>query len=252
MKQEMFPENEDFFEMSAGVGVKKRKVNATLYYLSVWEYDEKRDILERKQHGTVPLPYKHCNKAFKENYNIQSYLLSGQNGEVFCFMRGQTTAGMRIAVLYPEEEYRVKRFDVPKEATLFKHMHGSVKIADVWDNVQRFLNPEPQLVKDEDGHHIVAFTYFTKDDELPSVHFYDIELKKEIAEAKGCESYLKYFPPKDGKKGRMLFYRDALRLTEKDLTKCVNMSKSELSNGYPRMFWIEVNLAEARKSGSVV
>lgn len=30
------------------------------------------------------------------------------------------------------------------------------------------------------------------------------------------------------------------------------MSKNELSQGYPRMFWVEFNIAEARKSKEIV
>lgn len=50
----------------------------------------------------------------------------------------------------------------------------------------------------------------------------------------------------------MLFWRDALRLTEKDLTKCINLSKSELKNGYPRMYYIDTNFGEECKGDSIV
>lgn len=109
------------------------------------------------------------------------------------------------------------------------------------------MNPLLTLMKDADGHQMAVFSMTDKEKEMPSVYFYDVELKREIGQALGAQGFLAYVEPQgDIMIPKLVFYRDLLKCILKKDEEYDKLLEENFRGGFPLWYAVDVDFRYMR------
>ena len=112
----------------------------------------------------------------------------GNNNEIFWFSYSDKEKEININILAKHKDDTMPEIKpIANKSSLYKHIEeGNFKLG----NNKSFENPVPNLITDSNGKKLCVFTFTTDKCPAPTVYFYDIESKREIAKAGGASIFL--------------------------------------------------------------